>query len=479
MNDAVLELTGLSRGFGNLLAVAEVDLRLEPGLLHAVVGENAAGKSTLFALLAGQLAPTAGTLTIGGIRLPGGDAATAYRQGVGLLHQDGSLLPELTVLENFILARPGLGRLASLSLASAVSVALAGSGVQPGQRVEDLVAAVRQRVELARLLWTGQRVLLLDEPTAILGAAEAGILFASLRQCASAGKTVVFSSHRLDEVMEHADMVHVLRQGKLVLSASRKDLGRAQVLAAMFGPAGPQAAGVRQARPHRELRPALELQGLACGNREARVDLCVAAGEIVGIVGLAGNGQSELVATLAGLLPSRTGEILVGGQLRQGRNLRAWGLRCVPGNSMDACIPSMSVAENLVMHDQAQSPYVRAAGYLTDWDAIYRHGTAVVQAENLGVTGSDKAMACLSGGNQRKLLLARELDGAGVALVAHNPEAGLDASAVQYLVRKLLDVRDRGLGIVLLAEDFDFLDQVADRLLVITAGQLRKVGSTA
>lgn len=471
---ATIVATRLGRSFGPVQALMDVDLQLAPRLLHAVVGENGAGKSTLFALLAGLLTPSAGTVTLNGLPLVGGAAIQARQHGVALLRQHGSLLPQLSVVDNFALVGTGLGWLDRRQLHTEVITALGPIAVQPAALVGTLSYALRQQIELVRLRWSGREILLLDEPTAILGAAEAAQLFAMLRQLADQGATVVFSSHRIDEVLEHADETHVLRHGRLTLQRPTSELSAADLYAAMFAapPAPPPPPPTRFAAAR---VPALELTGLVCAGHTAAIDLTVAAGEAVGIVGAPSQGQEELVATLAGLLPPVAGTILVGGEAAAGRRPHAWGLHCLPHDALgSAGVAVQSVAENFVLHRQSEAPFT-AAGWLSSTRQINQYGHQLATVAELPPQAVEIPLAFLSGGNQRRVLLARELADSGKIFVAHNPEAGLDAQAVSRLATQLRAACQQGQGMLVIAEDHSFLAQVATRVLVMEAGQLQQL----
>lgn len=470
-------VTRLSREYGAVRALVDVSLDLAGGVVHALVGENGSGKTTLLEMLAGLRRPGSGMVTVNSRRLPA-NPVRASRLGVGLLRQHGSLLPALSVRDNFALADRGWGRSRQAGIDDTVRQALADVAVEPGLLVGALAPGLRQLVELARLRWRDPGVLLLDEPTAMVDELRSKALFGVARDFAMRGKVVLFSSHRINEVMAQADFVHVLRQGRLVLSASKRDLDRPRLLAAMFGQAkgqGLSRARGRQGRaPAKTSEVALSLQGVVCRGSREKTDLTVARGEIVGVVGLAGNGQEELVAALAGFVPVQAGTVLVKDEPRLGRKLREWGLRCVTGEPVrDTCVPGMDVGENLVLHGYDAPPYARAGNWLTDWRAVRRLGAAVAKRE--GLRAAAVPLSLLSGGNQRKVPLAREIERGGRVLVAHNPEAGLDIQAVTRLARRLRSAATKGLAILLFAEDFAFLDQVADRVMVMRSGALHEL----
>jgi simple sugar transport system ATP-binding protein len=256
-------------------------------------------------------------------------------------------------------------------------------------------------------------------------------------------------------------------------------LDRNKLFEGMFGSSSAPRTAVKPVATPTSGEAALKVRDLMCQGWCKPLSLTVKAGEVVGIIGLAGNKQDELVAALAGLLPTVNGSVLVGGQPRQGCDIHSWGMGCLPSDMHDsACVPSMDVAENMALHAYARPPNVRGGGWFTAWNAIRNRGEQVARDKGLSAAMAAVPLGLLSGGNQRKVLLARELAGARHALVLHNPEAGLDARAIQDLLGDLLAARDKKIGLLVLAEDFDFLEQLATRVFLIEKGELRQLTRT-
>ena len=457
-----VSVAGLGFGYpgGARRALDGIDLRLAAGRVHALVGENGAGKSTLFRLVAGMLAPDAGTIVA---------------PAAGFVAQHGSLLAELDVLANFALSRPGLGLIDRAALRAEAEEALAEVGVRVelAAPVGELDAATAQLVELARIVFAGKAVALLDEPTAILDPAASARLFEVVAKLAAAGRCVVFSSHRGEEVLAHADAIHVLRRGQLTLSAARARTDRAALERAMFGAELAPAAPAR-APAAAPVAAALRLAGLVCraDSPAPPIDLAVAAGEAVALVGIAGQGQQELADVLMGLRRPHAGQLLLAGApLEPGAGIKRQGMGRLPRRLQDtAAALELSVAENLVLHSYADGRYCRPRLGLLRKGAIAHRARELIAREALAIGGASSQFAWLSGGNQRKLLIARELADAPLVLVGHDVEAGLDQAAVDALVARLAAAKEAGAGLLLLAQDHAFVERVADRVYLLDGG---------
>lgn len=458
-----LRTSGLSKSFGGVEVLSNASLAFAPGRLHALVGENGAAKTTFLRIVAGQLRQTSG------------EVAGAGPAGTALVPQHGSLAPGLTVLENFALSAAGTGRIDWPELRREAEAALAelGAGCAPDDLASSLPAAEARTAEAARALRSGSGALLLDEPTASVGPARADLLFAALGKAAGGGRTVVFSSHRIDEVLGRADLVHVLRGGKHVLTEEASELTRERLLEAMFGD-GADADTPPAARGAASGPPALELRSLACAGLAGKpLDLEVGAGECVAVLGPPDGGRRELAAALSGLAAPAGGEVLVGGERLGGRTMHRWGLRRMPEDPVAAsAASSMYVDENLVLHDCFSPSYRRTVFGLSDWPAVAAHAAAAISRDALAVPGPDCVFDWLSGGNRRKLLLARELDGSPKALVAEGIEAGLDHSARAALAARLAALKAAGAGLLLFADDIRFVEGLADRVFDLDGGTL-------
>ncbi|WP_439674097.1 ABC transporter ATP-binding protein [Embleya sp. MST-111070] len=479
---AEVEMRGIVRRFPGVLANDRVDLRVETGEIHAVMGENGAGKSTLMSILYGLQRPDAGRILLRGAEHSFGSPVQAIAAGLGMVHQGFKLFPSLTVTENVVYGseptRRGLVDRAAARARVAELVETHGLRVPPDARVADLPVGVQQRVEILKLLYRDARVLILDEPTAVLTPAEADRLLEVIRGLARSGRTVLLVTHKLGEVMAVADRVTVLRDGRVTARLATAETTPAEIALAMTGrridldrthPAGTPAADV------------LEVRGLTVSaGRGAKplvedVSLTVRAGEIVGVAGVAGNGQSELVEALAGLRPAAEGRVLVAGSDVSGASVqrrRAAGLAYVPedratvGAARDA-----SLADNLAMGFHRTAPLVARGGFLRR-SAIREHATRVI--ERFGVKAASPAVTIgtLSGGNQQKAILGREITHDAPLLLVEQPTRGVDIGSIENIHARLVEYRDAGHGVLLVSAELSEILALADRVLVMYEGRV-------
>lgn len=458
--ESAISMRGLSKSYGAIRALQDVSIELEPGCIHALLGENSAGKSTLLQILAGLESADSGTIGI--------DPAD-----VALARQQGSLIDELSVLENYALAQPGLGRVAWDKLAAAAQDGLRelGLDLDVTAPVAQLDAGSARLVEYARVLWLGRQLVLLDEPAAMLNQIQAQRLFAAIERRAGQGTTFLISSHRVAELLELVSHAHVLRRGSLVKSAKRTDLDIAAVGAAMFGEAAPESRDAPA--PAQDAGDVvLSVHGLKLdAYPAAQVDVQVRQGEIVAVVGMAGNGQRQLLEALCGLAAPASGSIDFNGAPLPPGNLRQQGLGRLPEDIDASTAPTMTVTENATMHEHIVRGWRRGMGWVS-WRACAAATAALIRSERLAIDSAQDEFAWLSGGNQRKLLLAREGGDAVQLLILHNPEAGLDLQATSALLQRLQRWRSERVAVLLIAEDLDFVAQAADRILLIERGSL-------
>jgi simple sugar transport system ATP-binding protein len=473
-------LAGITRRFARVVALDGVDLTVDAGEIHALVGENGAGKSTLMNVLVGLLRPDAGEMLVGGERYVPRTAADAIARGIGMVHQHFMLVPPMTVAENLILGRER-ARMGLLDLPRAEREIRAASeryglAVDPRSRVNTLSVGAQQRAEILRVLLAGARILVLDEPTAVLTPQEAESLFAVLRRLRSGGTTIILITHRLAEVTALADGVTVLRRGTVVASARVATLTQASLARSMVGRELPRPSS----RP-----PAPTGDTVLClsevTERDARgvvtldgVSLSVRAGEIVGIAGVAGNGQTELQEVAAGLRPPRWGRVEVDRQDLTGRGRRAFldaGVAFVPEDRLDrGLVGEWSVADDLVLGRHRRRGMSRYG--LVDRTAVARRATDLVRGHDVRPPDPSRRTASLSGGNQQKVVMARELEDHPRVLVAAEPTRGVDVGAVAALHRALVDAATRGTGVLLLSAEIDELLTLAHRILVLVRGRI-------
>jgi simple sugar transport system ATP-binding protein len=479
-------MRGIVKQFPGVLANAGIDFDLLPGEVHALLGENGAGKSTLMNILYGLYPPDAGEIRVAGRPVSFRSAQDAIRCGLGMVHQHFMLVQPLTVAENIVLGQrsPRAPLMEDTRAVHRRLHALAeqyGLAIDPAAEVWTLSVGEQQRVEILKALYRGAQVLILDEPTAVLTPQEASGLLDVMRRLAGEGKSIVFISHKLGEVLASASNITVLRDGKVVgtvtaASTNERDLahlmvGRGVVLHVAKGPAQP-----------RETR--LAIRNLCADNDRGLpalrgLDLEVRAGEIVGIAGVAGNGQTELEEVIAGLRPPTAGQIEICGHAMAHASARAMGragLAHIPSDRYRmGMLRDFTVAENLVLQRVGDPPFTRW-GWLQR-AAIRRNARDEVAAYDVRTPSVDTLAGSLSGGNAQKMVLARELARDPKVLLAAQPTRGLDVAAIEFVHRKLIEQRDAGAAILLISTELDEIMTLSDRVAVMCEGQI--VGTLA
>jgi simple sugar transport system ATP-binding protein len=457
--------------FGEIVANRDVSLSVGKGEIHAVVGENGAGKSTLMRALYGLNPPDQGEVRIGGERIARPSAAESIARGVGMVHQHFMLVPTLTVAENVM-----LGREVPLQRAIQEIDALSEKyrlAVEPLARVAQLSVGEAQRVEIVKVLWRGAEVLILDEPTAVLTPGEVNELFAVLRELKSAGRTVVLVTHKLDEVLSLADRVTVLRRGETVAAFEARATNAAELARAMVG----RDVVLETKRPERSVRerPRLTGEGLqvrrADGTRAVdNVAFSVEGGEILGIAGVEGNGQTELGLALAGLVPLYAGRVAIDGADLSHASVharQAAGLGHVPEDRHErGLVLDFSVEENLLLGRDEEY------GAVLDRAALRRDTDELIRDFDVRPPSPTAPARALSGGNQQKIVVGRELGRKLAALVCAQPTRGVDVGAIERIHAELLTARANGVAILLFSAELDELLMLADRICVMFRGRI-------
>lgn len=484
-----LAARGITKRFPGVLANDSVDFELRAGEVHALLGENGSGKTTLCKVFTGTYSPDAGYVETAGARVSLHSPADAHAHGIFMVHQHFSLVERMTVAENLMLGWSHSGRrfLFNKRAAEREVVRLSEEfhmPVDPTRTIGQLSMGERQRVEILKALCRGARVLILDEPTTVLTPQEAERLFASVRQLAEGGSSVVFISHKLHEVLAVCDRVTVLRRGivtgTVTLGEHAAGVDRRELARMMVG------REIELGRRKRALRtgaptPALEIRDLVVDNDLGvravdGVTLEIATGEVLGIAGVAGNGQRELAEAIAGVRPRAGGEVLVGGgALRSGRPLAALagGVAFVPEDRMGLGLaPGLDVAENMVLKSFRSGAFSRGP--------FMSRGLMVQNADRLllgyELRGDPASLVGhLSGGNAQKVLLAREMSSQPQVLVIAAPTRGLDVGVTETVRRLIAEAADAGTAVVMISEDLDEVLDVADRVAVMSGGRITGV----
>jgi len=480
---AAVELRGITKRFPGVVANDGVHFEAAEGEVHALLGENGAGKSTLSNILTGLYHPDEGEILLHGRPVRFSSPRDALEAGICMVHQHFRLVPPFTVAENVILGdHRGEGK-AFMVNPRHIERRVADLGrryriaVDPRARVWQLSLGEQQRVEILKALYRDARILILDEPTAVLTPQEADSLFETLRVMAGEGRTIVFISHKLHEVMAVSDRVTVLRGGRTVETVDTAAATPRSLAALMVG--REVALAERVERPGEVGGPVLELRGLsAAGDRGGAavrdVDLVVRSGEIVAIAGVAGNGQRELAEAVTGMRPPAAGEIVVEGRRLRGGDpreaIRA-GIAHVPEDRLHTGVaPSLSIASNVVLKSYRAKHH--AAGPLLRLRSIRDHAAALIHRYDVRGGRPDLPARQLSGGNLQKVVLAREFHGDPRVLVIASPTRGLDVAAIETVHRYLREAAEAGVGILLISEDLDEILALADRVAVLYEGAI-------
>ncbi|MBT0768461.1 ABC transporter ATP-binding protein [Kineosporia sp. J2-2] len=476
--EPLVRLRGIVRRFENVVANDGVDLTVSPGTVHAVVGENGAGKSTLMKILAGEERPDAGTIEVAGSRHDLRSPREAQRLGVGIVHQHFLLAGALRVWENVVLGdEPGRWRLDAATARRRVAELAHRHGfdVPVDAYVRDLGVGARQRVEILKVLYRRARVIILDEPTAVLVPSEAQALFSAMRAFTAEGAAVVFISHKLDEVLAFADEITVMRAGRVAGHTLPGDT-TARDLAAMMVQVEMPHVEPRTAPPGQEV--VLRTGALGVGRPGEvpllhDVNLSVRSGEIVGVVGVEGNGQSELLLALLGRTPAH-GTVELAGQDVSGlptAERRARGLAYIPEDRhRDGLVLPMTLRDNSALGYHTRPPVRRGPWF--DRRAATRAAAEIIARHDVRGAGPGTPAAALSGGNQQKFVVGRELRGQPRVLLAAHPTRGVDIGAQAAIWGELVAARDRGLATLLVSADLEELLALSDRLLVLHRGRL-------
>ncbi len=472
------ELRAITKRFPGVVANDRVSFSAQPGEIHALLGENGAGKSTLMNVLAGLYQPDEGEILVHGRSLRFQSPRDAIRAGIGMVHQHFMLVPSQSVAENVVLGLPGNFVLHPAQIEREVGQISEQYGlpINPAAKIWQLSVGEQQRVEIIKMLYRGADVLILDEPTAVLTPQESEILFQTLRSMSTQGKTIIFISHKLDEVLAIAHQVTVLRAGKSVATTSTQGMTRAELASLMVG----RPVLFQLEKPSTEIgAPRLELEKVEAVDDKGlpalrQLSLTVRSGEIVGIAGVAGNGQRELAEVIAGLRAFSAGKLLIDGvQITKPspETLIAAGVAYVPEDRrLVGSAPNLSITQNIALRTQRVSELNQ--GSLMRWPALRQWARRLVNRYEIATPSIATPVRKLSGGNLQKVILAREISGQPSVLVVAYPTRGLDVGATENVRNLLFEERARGAAILLISEDLEEILLMSDRVAVLYEGQV-------
>lgn len=475
----ILELHGITKRFPGLTANDAINLTVRQGEVHAICGENGAGKSTLMKILYGLYQPDEGTIALRGQEVKITGPSKAVSLGIGMVHQHFMLIPRLTVTENIILGQePRRGPALKLEDGIARVAELCkqyGFSLNPRAAVGELSVGEQQRVEILKVLYRGAEILILDEPTAVLVPQEVRELFVNLANLRREGKTIIFISHKLDEVLAIADRVTVIRRGKVIGTVDAAATTKAQLAEMMVGRPVLLNLDRVDVRPG---EPLLEINDLTVGTsgRDAlkSVSFSVRAGEIYGVAGVEGNGQSELVEAIIGLRAIKGGDVRIDGRSIRGLTIKAirdLGVGLIPEDRhKHGLVLPMSVAENSILGFQREKRFRRGGGL--DYRSIEDFTAGLVRQFDIRLAGTDVPAHALSGGNQQKVILAREFSRSPKVLVAAQPTRGLDIGASEFVRNQILAAKRAGQAVLLVSADLEEVMSLSDRIGVIYNGEI-------
>lgn len=478
--DTVVELRGITKRFPGIVANDSISLQLKKGEIHALLGENGAGKSTLMNIVFGLYQPDEGEIYVHGEKVDIDSPNKAFDLGIGMVHQHFKLVQPFTVTENIILGlEPKKGLNVDYKTAMTKVMRLSdqyGLKVDPKARIEHISVGMQQRVEILKTLYRGAEILIFDEPTAVLTPQEIKELIEIMRGLTAEGKSIILITHKLKEIMEVADTVTIIRRGKVVDSLKVADTNPQELAEKMVG------RGVSFRTEKKESSPGevvLDVQSVTCMNAKGwpvlnGINLRVRAGEIVGIAGVDGNGQSELIEALTGLRRVDKGAVKLNSNditNASPRHISEAGLSHIPEDRhKHGLVLDFTMSENMVLETYFHPEFSK--GIFLNYDAIDRHAQKLIQEFDVRTPSIYNAARSLSGGNQQKAIIAREVDKNPDLLIAAQPTRGLDVGAIEFVHRRLIEQRDKGKAVLLISFELDEILNVADRIAVIYEGQI-------
>jgi ABC-type uncharacterized transport system ATPase subunit len=476
-----VELRGITKRFGAVVANEDVSLRVRGGEVLGLLGENGAGKSTLMNVLCGLYSPTSGSILLDGKPVTFNGPGDAIRAGIGMVHQHFMLIPVFTVAENVVLGVEPVGKLDRLDIDTAreqlASIsAQYGLEVEPDALIENLPVGIQQRVEIIKVLFRQANVLILDEPTAVLTPQEVDEFFAIVRTLRDAGKAIILITHKLHELLEISDRISVIRRGRITGEGDPKSLTESDLAQMMVGHPLDFDLGKEPAEPG---APLLEVNDLYVshddgGRAVTDLSLTVRRGEIVGIAGVQGNGQTALVEALWGVRAVDAGQVSYDGTditNATARDRHRMGIAHIPEDRQrNGLVPNFTIAENMVLDAYYNERF--SNGPNMDWPAVYEAAAEAAVTFDIRTPSVHEKAATLSGGNQQRLIVAREMARDTKLLIAAQPTRGLDVGSVDYIHRRIIAARDEGDGVLIVSSELDEILGLSDRILVMFKGRI-------
>jgi ABC-type uncharacterized transport system ATPase subunit len=476
-----LEMRGITKRFPGVVANDGIDLTIEPGQIHALLGENGAGKSTLMNILYGLLSPDEGEILLDGQPVTISGPSDAIARGIGMVHQHFMLVPVFSVAENIVLGNETMANPVFLDVHKSEGrikdlARQLGFEIDPDATTGDLSVGIQQRIEILKALYRGARVLILDEPTAVLTPQETAEIFTVLKRLAAEGTSIVFISHKLYEVLEIADTITVIRRGRVVGQADPKTATEEDLAEMMVGREVLLVVDKGEARPGEVV---LQVDDLVVEDDRGHVvvdgaSFEVRAGEILGIAGVAGNGQAELVEALNGLRKSRSGTVELAGRDVLNHSSRAMaeaGVAYIPGDRQRyGLVMTYPIEDNLVLTEYQKRPFSRFG--VIDEKAISARAAELIPQYDIRTPSGAVPTSTLSGGNQQKVIVAREFSRELVLLIADQPTRGIDVGSIEFIHKQIIAKRDAGVGVLLVSAELDEVLELSDRIAVIYRGRI-------
>ena len=476
----VIEMNNIRKEFPGIVANDNITLQVKQGEIHALLGENGAGKSTLMNVLFGLYQPEKGEIKVRGEKVDITDPNVANRLGIGMVHQHFMLVQKFTVTENIILgSEPKKGMSIDIRKAAQDVAEISdqyGLRVDPNSKIEDISVGMQQRVEILKTLYRGANILIFDEPTAALTPQEIKELIQIMRNLINEGKSIILITHKLKEILEVADQCTVIRRGKGIGTVDVSDASETSLAEMMVGREVSFEVEKGPAKPGESI---LSVKGLTVEDFRGidmvdELDLEVRAGEILGVAGVDGNGQTELVEALTGLRTAKAGTVTLSGKDISGlkpRKVTEAGISHIPSDRhKHGLVLEFTIGENMMLQTYYQKPYTRNG--ILDYGKMYKKAEELMEEYDVRTPSSMNLARSLSGGNQQKAIIAREVDRSPDLLIAAQPTRGLDVGAIEFIHKKLVEERDKGRGVLLVSLEMDEVLNVSDRIAVIYEGKI-------